>query len=111
VVGGHLLLFVTRTERWFFLPPFPAAPLFAAIAATQVVAALMCGFGWLVPAISWETIAAVWAYNLVWMVVLGAVRLATERTIDNRTAGRLRSASIVTQSLQSHVPLRPKPIS
>ena len=26
VAGGHLLLFVTRTERWFFLPPFPAAP-------------------------------------------------------------------------------------
>ena len=24
VAGGHLLLFVTRTERWFFLPPFPA---------------------------------------------------------------------------------------
>jgi hypothetical protein len=45
------------------------------------------------------------------MVVLGAVRLATERTIDNRTAGRLRSASIVTQSLQGHVPLRPKSIS
>ncbi len=111
VVGGHLLLFITRTERWFCRPPFPAAPLFSAIAATQVVAALMCGFGWLVPAISWETIAAVWAYNLVWMVVLGAVRLATERTIDNRTAGRLRSASIVTQSLQGHVPLRPKSIS
>jgi H+-transporting ATPase len=111
VVGGHLLLFVTRTERWFFLPPFPAAPLFSAIAATQVMAALMCGFGWLVPAISWEAIAAVWAYNLVWMVVLGAVRLATERTIDNRTAGRLRSVSIVTQSLQGHVPLQPKSIS
>jgi len=28
VVGGHLLLFVTRTERWFFQPPFPAAVLF-----------------------------------------------------------------------------------
>ena len=26
VAGGHLLLFVTRTEKWFFLPPFPAAP-------------------------------------------------------------------------------------
>jgi hypothetical protein len=45
------------------------------------------------------------------MVVLGAVRLATERTIDNRTAGRLRSVSIVTQSLQGHVPLQPKSIS
>ena len=42
VAGGHLLLFVTRTERWFFMPPFPAAPLFVAIVATQVVAMLMC---------------------------------------------------------------------
>ncbi len=104
VVGGHLLLFVTRTERWFFLPPFPSAPLLGAIFATQLVAALMCGFGWLVPAISWRTIAAVWAYNLGWMVVLGAVRLAVERTIDNRTTARLRSVSMVTRSLQGHVP-------
>lgn len=104
VVGGHLLLFITRTERWFFLPPFPAAPLVGAIVATQVVAALMCGFGWLVPTISWTMIAAVWIYNLAWMIVLGAVRLAVERTIDNRTAGRRRSASIVLQSLQGHVP-------
>jgi H+-transporting ATPase len=104
VVGGHLLLFVTRTERWFFLPPFPAMPLLGAIVATQVVAALMCAFGWLVPAISWHTIAAVWAYNIAWMFVLGAVRIATERTIDNRTAARLRSASLVTQPLQSHLP-------
>jgi hypothetical protein len=40
-----LLLFVTRTERWFFLPPFPAPPLFFAILLTQIVAVLMCGFG------------------------------------------------------------------
>jgi H+-transporting ATPase len=104
VVGGHLLLFITRTERWFFLPPFAAAPLVGAIVATQVVAALMCGFGWLVPTISWATIAAIWIYNLAWMIVLGAVRLAVERTIDNRTTNRRRSVSIVSQSLQGHVP-------
>ena len=53
VAGGHLLLFVTRADRWFFRPPYPAAPLFGAIVATQVLAVLMCGFGWLVPAIPW----------------------------------------------------------
>jgi H+-transporting ATPase len=104
VVGGHLLLFVTRTERWFFLPPFPALPLLSAILATQVVAALMCGFGWLVPSISWRVIAAVWIYNILWMFVLGAVRLATERTIDNRTQARQRTALLVTQPLQTHLP-------
>ena len=108
VVGGHLLLFVTRSERWFFLPPFPAWPLFSAIVATQVVAALMCAFGWLVPALSWQAIGAVWAYNIGWMFVLGAVRLATEMVIDNRTAARARSAALVTQPLQTHLPAAPR---
>ena len=108
VVGGHLLLFVTRSERWFFLPPFPAWPLFSAILATQVVAALMCAFGWLVPAISWQAIGAVWIYNVGWMIVLGAVRLATERLIDNRTTTRAASGALVTQSLQTHLPAAPR---
>lgn len=34
VAGGHLVLFITRTERWFFLPPFPAPALFIAIVLT-----------------------------------------------------------------------------
>ena len=61
VAGGHLLLFVTRTERWFFEPPYPAAILIAAIVATQVLAVLMCAFGLLMPAIPWSLIGWVWA--------------------------------------------------
>ena len=109
VAGGHLLLFVTRTERWFFMPPSPAAPLLSAIVLTQILAVLMCAFGWLVPSISWTAIAWVWAYNIAWMFVLGGIRLATERGVDHRTAKRLRSAAIVTQSLQPHVPAGPRP--
>ena len=45
VAGGHLLLFITRSERWVFLPPFPALPLFGAIVLTQILAVLMCGLG------------------------------------------------------------------
>jgi H+-transporting ATPase len=107
VAGGHLLLFVTRTERWFFLPPFPAAPLFVAIVATQILAVLMCAFGWLVPPISWEMIGWVWVYNIAWMFALGGVRLITEQLVDHSTAMHLRSAHIVTQSLQPHVPAGP----
>ncbi|HZD50146.1 MAG TPA: plasma-membrane proton-efflux P-type ATPase [Silvibacterium sp.] len=104
VAGGHLLLFITRTERWFFLPPAPAAPLFSAIMITQVVAVLMCGFGWLVESISWSLVAAVWIYNLVWMFALGGVRLVTERFAAYRTARHMKSAALVNQSLQPHVP-------
>ena len=86
VVGGHLLLLITRTERWFFLPPFPAAQLFWAIVASQVVAVVMCAYGWLVPSISWRLIAWVWAYNLAWMFILGGVRQITERFANYHTA-------------------------
>ena len=101
VAGGHLLLFVTRTERWFFLPPYPAGPLFSAIVATQVLAVVMCAFGILVPQLSWTLIGLVWVYNLAWMFLLGAVRLGTEALLDHRTQRRLRSRDIVNQPLLS----------
>ncbi|MEM8569851.1 MAG: plasma-membrane proton-efflux P-type ATPase [Pseudomonadota bacterium] len=96
VAGGHLLLFITRTEGWFWSKPYPAAPLFWAIIATQALAVLMCGFGWLVPVIGWDVIAIVWAYNLIWMFILGAVRVWTERLIDHRTSRREASGHLVT---------------
>ena len=56
VAGGHFLLLVTRTQDWFFRPPYPAVPLLLAMVITQALAVLMCGFGWLVPKISWTAI-------------------------------------------------------
>lgn len=99
VAGGHLLLFVTRNERWFFLPPYPAAALFWAIVSTQLVAVLLCAAGWLVAPISWALIGAVWAYDLAWMLVLGGARLVTERFAEHRTARHRRSVDVVTQAL------------
>jgi H+-transporting ATPase len=72
--------------------------------ATQAVAVLMCGFGWLVPAIPWRLIALVWAYNLAWMVVLGGVRLAADRLLDHDTPDRVRSRVLVSESLAPAVP-------
>jgi H+-transporting ATPase len=104
VSGGHLLLFVTRTERWFFLRPFPAAPLFWSIIGTQLVAIAMCALGWLVEPISWRAIALVWSYNVVWLFILGGIRLVSERFVDLRSARQAKSADVVGRSLQPHVP-------
>ncbi|MHA7664462.1 plasma-membrane proton-efflux P-type ATPase [Mycolicibacterium sp. HS_4_1] len=106
VAGGHLLLFVTRSERWFFLRPFPAAPLVVAIALTQILAVLMCGFGWLVPAISWTTIGWVWAYNIAWVFILCGVRLITERLVDDRTGQRIKHRDFITRPLHAHLVMR-----
>jgi H+-transporting ATPase len=101
VVGGHLLLLITRTERWFFMPPFPVAPLFIAIAVTQVAAMFMCAYGWLFPSIDWSTIGLVWAYNLSWMFVLGLVRRIAEHFAVFKTVRHVKSRKLINQQLST----------
>ena len=103
VAGGHLMLFVMRTQRSFWRSPYPNAKLFWAIVATQIVAVLMCGFGWLVPALDWSIIGWVWVYNLVWMVVLDLVKLAP--LLDPGRA-RLRHAATGGEDLKTARRLR-----
>ncbi|RVU71034.1 plasma-membrane proton-efflux P-type ATPase [Lactobacillus xujianguonis] len=83
VAGGHLLLFVTRQTRWFFERPFPAKALFWAIVITQIVAACVCYFGWLVPKISLARIGEIWLYNIIWMFVLNIIRMIIEKVQAN----------------------------
>ena len=73
--GGHMLLFVVRSRRAMILPPWPSAPLFFAIVATQIVAVLMCAYGVLVPALPWALIGVVWAYVIGWTILTDIVKL------------------------------------
>ena len=86
VVGGHLMLFVTRTKGPFWMPDFPAPALFLAIVATQLLAALLCAFGILVPAIPWWLIGLVWVYNIVWMFLQDLAKLVMQREFTERAA-------------------------
>jgi len=85
VAGGHLLLFVMRSRATIFSPPWPAMPLFLAIVGTQILAVLICGFGWFVPAIPWTIICLVWLYILVWIIVLDVVKLALYSRLRQET--------------------------
>ncbi len=102
VAGGHLMLFVTRTKKLFFAPPFPSWPLFCAIVGTQGFAMLMCAFGWLVPPLPWALIGLVWAYNFVWMFILDFVKVGVYYLIEDRATHRQRYLNTVNQPLQTH---------
>ncbi len=104
VAGGHLMLFVMRSEHAFWRPPHPAPLLFWAIVGTQVLATLACAFGWLVPALSWRHIAIVWGYNLIWMLLLDAAKLAVYRELDRRNAGQTPFLMRLKGSLQPDMP-------
>lgn len=84
VLGGHLMLFVTRAKSFFFFKPWPSWQLFWAIMGTQLFAALMCGFGWFVPALPWAIIGLVWVYNLAWMVIQDLVKVALYHHLHNQ---------------------------
>lgn len=99
VVGGHLMLFVTRNHKALWRKPFPSWPLFSAIIATQILAVLMTGFGWLVPQLPWNYIGWIWLYNLVWMFVLDFAKLATYHILDHKPKYKQKRLKIVNQYL------------
>ncbi|MGC8492740.1 MAG: plasma-membrane proton-efflux P-type ATPase [Syntrophobacteraceae bacterium] len=103
--GGHLLLFVTRTRKPFFMRPFPSWQLFTAIVGTQAIAVLMCGFGWLVPVLSWRLIGWCWVYIIAWMFFQDICKLYLHAVMENRTAHGRHFFKAANQSLHSH-PLR-----
>ncbi|WP_353222314.1 plasma-membrane proton-efflux P-type ATPase [Salinisphaera hydrothermalis] len=82
IVGGHLLLFVTRTRHPLWRPPYPSWQLSIAIIGTQIVGVCFVAFGWLMPAISWLSIGLIWLYALGWMLVMDWVKLKTYRFLD-----------------------------
>lgn len=100
VVGGHLMLFLTRTRGAFWKPPYPSWQLASAITATQGVVVLLCGFGLLVPALPWIFIGLVWVYNIIWMVVLDILKWGVYRTTEFRARHQQLLSKVVNQSLQ-----------
>ncbi|MEJ2508856.1 MAG: plasma-membrane proton-efflux P-type ATPase [Gammaproteobacteria bacterium] len=102
VVAGHLTLFVARTRRPFFTRPYPAAKLLTAVVSTQVLAAMIVGFGWFVPAIPWRYVGFVWAYALVWMLIEDAAKLMVYRHLDFGARRHHRFLSFVRRSLFEH---------
>ena len=77
-----MLLFVVRSRRAMILPPWPSAPLFFAIVATQIVAVLMSAYGVLVPALPWTLIGVVWVYVIAWTILTDVVKMIFNAIVD-----------------------------
>lgn len=91
VVGGHLMLFLTRAHRSFWRKPHPSRQLFLAIVATQILAVLIVGLGLIVTALPWQLIGIVWGYNLLWMFPLDYAKLmiGSTRKFPSDSRGKL----------------------
>jgi H+-transporting ATPase len=80
-VAGHLTIFQTRPRGpWWSIRPAPI--LFLAIVGTQVLATVICVFGFLVTPLWWGWAAMVWGYALAWFLVTDPVKLLAYRILD-----------------------------
>ncbi len=84
LVAGHLTIYVTRSQRWFWSRPWPSARLFWTCEATQIAGTLIAVYGLFVAPIGWAYALAVWAYALAWLPVESAVAVAVRRAVDQR---------------------------
>jgi H+-transporting ATPase len=96
------MLFLTRNRHPFWKAPYPSWQLFGAIVATQIFAALMSGFGWLVPALSWRLVGWVWIYNLAWMLIQDVVKCGVYRLLEQRARHHRAFLDRVNQPLHGH---------
>lgn len=86
LVSGHMTLYVTRNQDWFWKYPLPSMKLFVTTEATQVIGTLIAVYGLLVTPIGWQLALIVWAYCLVWLPVEGALAMAIRRLYAVRVA-------------------------
>ena len=81
LVAGHLTIYVTRSQGWFWSRPWPAARLFWTCEATQVLGTLIAVNGVLVAPIGWSHALGVWAYALAWLPIESAAAVGVRRLL------------------------------
>jgi H+-transporting ATPase len=90
LVAGHLTLYVTRNQHWFFSKPWPSWKLFVVLETTQVLGTLFTVYGVLVTPIGWTYALAIWAYALAWLPIESAVAIAVRKLFDMETGRQVR---------------------
>ncbi len=82
LVAGHLTLYVTRNQHWFWSRPWPSWKMFVVLEATQIAGTLFAVYGILVTPIGWTYALIVWAYALAWLPISSAAAIIVRRLFD-----------------------------
>ena len=81
LVAGHLTIYLTRNDGWFWQRPLPALRLFGVTEMTQLFGTLAAVYGWFITPIGWKYALLVWAYALAWLLIDNAVKIWTYRLL------------------------------
>ena len=89
LVAGHLTIYVTRNQSWFWTKPYPDLRLFLTTEATQVIGTLIAVYGIFVAPIGWGYALAVWAYALLWLPVNDLIAQLIRSLLEHRAQGQV----------------------
>jgi H+-transporting ATPase len=101
LVAGHLTIYVTRNQRWFWQAPLPSLRLFLTTETTQVIGTLVAVYGIFVTPIGWTYALAVWAYALAWLPIEGAIAVAIRRLLDLEAEHQREHLKLAERTLHS----------
>jgi H+-transporting ATPase len=104
LVAGHLTLYLTRNDGWFWQRPWPNWRLFVATETTQLLGTLAAVYGWFVEPIGWTAALLVWGYALAWLFISNLAKVLTQRAINSGPLRHLRHLSRAHSRLQSYPP-------
>jgi H+-transporting ATPase len=94
VVAGHATIFLTRTNDWFWKPPYPSWLLVHGSLWSAALGTLIVVYGVFMTPVGWTYALWTWAYALAWLVLNDALKMWTYRLLKARgfygydTAGR-----------------------
>ena len=85
IIAGHGTIYNTRTDDWFFKPPFPSWTLFISTFSSRIFGTIIAvyGFGFMTP-IGWEWAGLMWAYAIVWFLFNDAVKIGVLKFYKNK---------------------------
>ncbi|SME96611.1 H+-transporting ATPase [Tistlia consotensis] len=81
LVAGHMTIYLTRNEGWFWQRPWPSWRLLVATETTQVLGTLAAVYGWFVEPIGWSYALMVWGYALAWLLANNLAKVWTYRAM------------------------------
>ncbi len=81
-VAGHLTIFVTRARGHLWEKPYPSSLLLWSAIITKVLATLVVVYGIFVTPIGWKLAGLIWAYALVWMLVIDEAKVMVLKRME-----------------------------
>ncbi|WP_226996613.1 plasma-membrane proton-efflux P-type ATPase [Thermococcus sp. 5-4] len=81
-VAGHLTIFVTRARGHLWEKPYPSSLLLWSAIITKILATLVVVYGIFVTPIGWKLAGLIWAYALVWMLVIDEAKVIVLKRME-----------------------------